>query len=240
MQADTIVPSICNSQALNRYAYAHNSPVRHTDPTGHCIPEECGDAYGDVDEIWTAPAVARVEPETGKAPAIRAPILGNDPLAHAAGIRHTLSWFQLGFECYQGICVPQYSLDQAELAANIYLTLGRGAKTGKAVVNLKIEPSQQTLDDMEVSIIFILKGPFQSKVESKRFVLVGDETFNFYQDPKDMVAGPRFSSSHSVDVKGGLPLEVDFAGAKKPPYEFSGGSTKNVDWFAWPVPQLWP
>jgi RHS repeat-associated protein len=34
-QADTIVPVPTNSQAWDRYAYAFNSPVRYTDPTGH-------------------------------------------------------------------------------------------------------------------------------------------------------------------------------------------------------------
>jgi hypothetical protein len=31
------VPQQGNSQAYNRYAYVYNNPVRHTDPSGHCI-----------------------------------------------------------------------------------------------------------------------------------------------------------------------------------------------------------
>ncbi len=51
-QPDSIVPNPYNPQSLNRYSYVLNNPVRYTDPTGRCIPEECGSAYGDVDDIY--------------------------------------------------------------------------------------------------------------------------------------------------------------------------------------------
>ncbi len=41
MQADTIVPEPGDPQNLNRYSYTRNNPIRYTDPTGSCIPEEC-------------------------------------------------------------------------------------------------------------------------------------------------------------------------------------------------------
>jgi RHS repeat-associated protein len=34
-QADTVVPDAMDPRALNRYAYAYNSPAVYTDPTGH-------------------------------------------------------------------------------------------------------------------------------------------------------------------------------------------------------------
>jgi hypothetical protein len=37
VQADTVVPAPGNPQALNRYAYALNNPLRYTDPTGHDV-----------------------------------------------------------------------------------------------------------------------------------------------------------------------------------------------------------
>jgi len=37
ISADTIVPELGNPQALNRYAYVYNNPVRYTDPSGHCV-----------------------------------------------------------------------------------------------------------------------------------------------------------------------------------------------------------
>jgi RHS repeat-associated protein len=41
-QPDTIVPDPTNPQALDRYAYTLNNPVRYTDPSGHCIQVEDG------------------------------------------------------------------------------------------------------------------------------------------------------------------------------------------------------
>jgi RHS repeat-associated protein len=38
VSADTVVPEYTNPQALNRYAYTYNNPVRHIDPSGHLVP----------------------------------------------------------------------------------------------------------------------------------------------------------------------------------------------------------
>jgi RHS repeat-associated protein len=37
ISADPVVPGAGNPQALNRYAYVYNNPLRYTDPTGHYI-----------------------------------------------------------------------------------------------------------------------------------------------------------------------------------------------------------
>ncbi|GAB4412279.1 MAG: hypothetical protein Kow00123_26110 [Anaerolineales bacterium] len=44
-QPDTLVPEPGNPQALNRYAYTLNNPVRYTDPSGHA--SDAGGAYDD-------------------------------------------------------------------------------------------------------------------------------------------------------------------------------------------------
>jgi RHS repeat-associated protein len=36
VSADTIIPNLANPQALNRYAYVYNNPLRYRDPSGHC------------------------------------------------------------------------------------------------------------------------------------------------------------------------------------------------------------
>jgi RHS repeat-associated protein len=39
LQPDSIVPEPGNPQALNRYSYVLNNPLRYSDPTGHCHKE---------------------------------------------------------------------------------------------------------------------------------------------------------------------------------------------------------
>jgi hypothetical protein len=49
--ADSIVPSAGKPQALNRYAYVYNAPLRYTDPTGHC-PQGDADCWAIVAQLW--------------------------------------------------------------------------------------------------------------------------------------------------------------------------------------------
>jgi len=37
VSADTILPDLTNPQALNRFSYVYNNPVKYSDSTGHCV-----------------------------------------------------------------------------------------------------------------------------------------------------------------------------------------------------------
>jgi len=50
IQPDTIVPNPVNPQALNRYSYVLNNPLRYTDPTGH--REDEGTGYEPDPNYW--------------------------------------------------------------------------------------------------------------------------------------------------------------------------------------------
>ncbi|MEI2692539.1 MAG: RHS repeat-associated core domain-containing protein [Anaerolineae bacterium] len=58
IQPDTIVPAPGNPQALNRYSYVLNNPLRYTDPSGHvqvCAEGDAGGGCGsgaNTSQIW--------------------------------------------------------------------------------------------------------------------------------------------------------------------------------------------
>ncbi len=51
-EQDSLIADLYNPQSLNRYSYALNNPVRYTDPTGHCDPDDCR-WTSDGDGGWT-------------------------------------------------------------------------------------------------------------------------------------------------------------------------------------------
>jgi RHS repeat-associated protein len=61
-QADTVVPGAGNPQKFNRYAYANNSPVKYTDPTGHSA--DCGIGMGCVSPYSPPPPSAPLPSST--------------------------------------------------------------------------------------------------------------------------------------------------------------------------------
>ncbi|AKB28466.1 hypothetical protein MSSIT_1747 [Methanosarcina siciliae T4/M] len=57
-QPDTILPDPYNPQALNRYSYALNNPVKYTDPSGHYVETAIDLAFlaMDINDIRTGNA----------------------------------------------------------------------------------------------------------------------------------------------------------------------------------------
>jgi hypothetical protein len=55
VSADSIVPSAGNPQALNRYAYVFNNPLKYVDPTGHCPKhdDECEELQQQAQEAFS-------------------------------------------------------------------------------------------------------------------------------------------------------------------------------------------
>ncbi len=47
ISADTVVPGAGNPQALNRYSYVFNNPLKYTDPSGQCGEDTGGDTAKD-------------------------------------------------------------------------------------------------------------------------------------------------------------------------------------------------
>jgi RHS repeat-associated protein len=58
VQPDTMLPDPYNPQALNRYSYALNNPVKYTDPSGHFVDivVDAGFLLMDLDDIRTGNA----------------------------------------------------------------------------------------------------------------------------------------------------------------------------------------
>ncbi|HII80282.1 MAG TPA: hypothetical protein HA261_07785 [Methanosarcina sp.] len=55
VQSDTMLPDPYNPQALNRYSYALNNPVKYTDPSGHYVETAIDVAFlaMDINDIRT-------------------------------------------------------------------------------------------------------------------------------------------------------------------------------------------
>lgn len=54
------MPGAGNPQALNRYSYVLNNPLKYTDPSGHCDPDDCPEHYKRDDDgsaWWDLPEV---------------------------------------------------------------------------------------------------------------------------------------------------------------------------------------
>jgi hypothetical protein len=59
ISADTIIPKVSNPQALNRYAYVRNNPLRYKDPSGHIPLDWLIDVFTiafDVHQLVTEPS----------------------------------------------------------------------------------------------------------------------------------------------------------------------------------------
>ncbi len=68
LSADTIVPQPGNPQALNRYSYVGNRPLRYTDPTGHAWKEDdSGGGWHWWDEE-PSPSIYQIAPSTPSGP----------------------------------------------------------------------------------------------------------------------------------------------------------------------------
>jgi len=59
---DSLIPNLFNPQALNRYGYVLNNPLRYTDPTGHMLSEcgQFGEECGGPLPAYTSPTVVNV------------------------------------------------------------------------------------------------------------------------------------------------------------------------------------
>jgi len=62
VQADSIVPQPGNPQALNRYSYVLNNPVRYTDPTGRWVFEQTPNDPRITPPAWPYPPMRSVSP----------------------------------------------------------------------------------------------------------------------------------------------------------------------------------
>ncbi|MEN8614354.1 RHS repeat-associated core domain-containing protein, partial [Dehalogenimonas sp. THU2] len=61
ISADTVVPSFSNPQALNRYSYVFNNPLKYIDPSGH-------KPIYDADDPWTGAGTQPSNPPGGSQP----------------------------------------------------------------------------------------------------------------------------------------------------------------------------
>jgi RHS repeat-associated protein len=62
VSADAVVPGAGNPQALNRYAYVFNNPLKYTDPSGHCGESVIGFDPGCDGGLPPLPTIPQAQP----------------------------------------------------------------------------------------------------------------------------------------------------------------------------------
>ena len=72
---DSLIPNLFNPQALNRYSYVANNPLRYTDPTGHMLSEcgQFGEECGGSPAPISSPVVATKYPPTAQTTTTKSP-----------------------------------------------------------------------------------------------------------------------------------------------------------------------
>ena len=118
LSADTIVPQLENPQAWNRYAYVVNSPLKYTDPSGHCFIILCivaiGAAVVSVAAATEAIAYTAEVVQTGsgwdateywnRVTHPRLETVANAAVVVASTVAEPLDYLSTGVQCLTGEC----------------------------------------------------------------------------------------------------------------------------------------
>ncbi len=79
IQPDTIVPEPGNPQALNRYAYVLNNPLRYNGPSGHRL-SECGLEGSECGGVWSSITPSPTTGSFAATSSLPSPLLDPGPL----------------------------------------------------------------------------------------------------------------------------------------------------------------
>ncbi len=215
VSADTVVPGAGNPQALNRYAYVLNSPLKYTDPSGHkaCGPWGCGyenpaHYLGKLDEARLAKYQQNQGPTNNCAAYALASafnilyggqVQGRDVAEYA-----NLSWVRYPFRyrTFPGLAItPQ---QQANLANDI---------AEKAGLSLSAVSSKGTTDDLirlldqRGTVVLVTIG--WSDDAPRPILATDDETGNYRQLPDGGVWGRLGLNGHTLLIAAYDPGHLD-------------------------------
>ncbi len=176
MQPDTIVPQASNTQALNRYSYVLNNPLKYTDPTGHWTPEEDPSDTRYYTRQYGAVGVSNIYSKSASK-------LRKMSLWHTAeALEKVLSW-----ETRCGHYLPGYVSDGPSAGEAMMVVLNKAARLAQGDTRLYAEDTnavlsghnidvQQYADMREVDNPRDNKGYFATFMGSSGFATI-------YQDP---------------------------------------------------------
>jgi RHS repeat-associated protein len=205
---DTVTPSLLNPQALNRYSYAFNNPLKYKDPTGHW-PD-----WGQVGSFFKGVGNAAVNTVKSTVQMVVNPVQTAEAIGYA--VTHP---------------VETFNAIKADYIAKAGSAEGIGELTGEALITIAGFGIGGSGIAKGVQVISKVAKTVDTSLKISRMT---DSLVAFAQEANEFIAGSgkstgitkhTFWERQALEWNSELEKEVSFLGGNRVPYG-TGGSTR--------------